>query len=522
MRVLSFKPGHDGTVALIDDGTLVFSFESEKDSFPRYADLAPSTLLDALEHCEDFPDAICLSGWVKGFHSADRPLGAGYFGWDDSRTIIATRRLLGREVRYFSSTHERSHLMSAYGMSPYPQGEPCYALIWEGNIGAFYEIGPDVTITRIAHVMDDPGNKYQYLYSLADPTSATVNGGFRFSNAGKLMALTGYADGAPLTDEGRRVIEWILSRTSILLTSPKELLATSAFHDIGLDSQELRNLAAHHSAAIFDRFYRVASLRLTKGYPLLIAGGCGLNCDWNTRWRECGLFPDVFVPPCPNDSGSAIGTAVDAQLRFTGSAKISWSVYSGQPFLDDLAQAPAGFREVLPDVDHLAKLLADGAVIAIAQGPAEIGPRALGNRSLLAAPFSTSVRDRLNEIKSREEFRPIAPVCREQDVGQHFAWSGTSPHMLYFQKVLDPRLAAVTHADGTARTQTVAQDENPLLYRLLTAFAERTGVGVLCNTSLNFPGRGFINSAQDLAEYAASAPLDAFAAGNRLFVRDDR
>src|SRR6266567_8474710 len=157
VRILSFKPGHDGTVALIEDGELRFSVEAEKDSFPRYADATPSTFLDALAMAEDVPDVACLSGWVKGFHSAERPLGAGYFGWDTSTTQLSERRVFGRPVRFFSSTHERSHLLSAYGMSPFPQGQPCYALVWEGNLGSFYEITPEVEVVRIAEVMEDPG-----------------------------------------------------------------------------------------------------------------------------------------------------------------------------------------------------------------------------------------------------------------------------------------------------------------------------------------------------------------------------
>ena len=146
--------------------------------------------------------------------------------------------------------------------------------------------------------MEDPGNKYQYVFALADPTTTSEHGGFRFSNAGKLMALAGCADGSPATRTEQELINWVLSKPSILLTSPKDRLADSPFHNVGVESQALKNLAAHHSAAIFDRFHTVAAARLTKGYPLLVAGGCGLNCDWNTRWRECGLFDDVFVPPC--------------------------------------------------------------------------------------------------------------------------------------------------------------------------------------------------------------------------------
>ena len=100
----------------------------------------------------------------------------------------------------------------------------------------------------------------------------------------------------------------------------------------GLDDPEFRNFAGIYSDAIFETFHRFARANLKRRQPLVIAGGCGLNCDWNTKWKETGLFSDVFVPPVANDSGSAIGTAIDAQFRFTGNPKIEWDVYSGCAF----------------------------------------------------------------------------------------------------------------------------------------------------------------------------------------------
>ena len=206
---------------------------------------------------------------------------------------------------------------------------------------------------------------------------------------------------------------------------------------------------------------------------------------------------------------------MDAQLHFDGNAKIAWNVYAGPSFVHDVP-VPSSFGREPLDVARVAELLADGAVIAWVRGRAEIGPRALGNRSLLAAPFQVASRDRLNKIKAREGYRPIAPVCREEDVSSYFDWTGPSPYMLYFHKVLDARLQAVTHADGTARAQTVRADQNPRLHALLSAFAARTGVGVLCNTSLNFPGRGFINRTSDLVEYVRERDLDGFVLDDEL------
>ncbi len=238
------------------------------------------------------------------------------------------------------------------------------------------------------------------------------------------------------------------------------------------------------------------------------------------------MFSDVFVPPCTNDTGSAIGTAADAQFLLTRNAKIQWNVYSGQSFFDDLKVETSSsigyFQRVSSDAQKIARLLLNGAILAWVSGNAEIGPRALGNRSLLAAPFTKKTLARLNAIKRREHYRPIAPVCLAEDASLYFDIHCPSPHMLYFCRVRTDKLKAITHVDGSARVQTVAQKDNPKLYELLTAFKDVSGFGVLCNTSLNFNGTGFINRTSDLAKYAAEVELDGFVVAGRLFLHKEK
>ena len=140
------------------------------------------------------------------------------------------------------------------------------------------------------------------------------------------------------------------------------------------------------------------------------------------------------------------------------------------------------------------------------------------NRSILASPFQESTRVRLNEIKQREQFRPIAPVCLEEDAARWFGCDRPSPFMLYTRPVSTDALAAVTHVNGTARVQTVSPMTNSPLHELLRAFKTRTGYGVLCNTSLNFQGRGFINNIADLSAYAIEHSLDGFAIEGRSYM----
>jgi predicted NodU family carbamoyl transferase len=142
----------------------------------------------------------------------------------------------------------------------------------------------------------------------------------------------------------------------------------------------------------------------------------------------------------------------------------------------------------------------------------------MGNRSILASPFQDSTRVRLNEIKQREQFRPIAPVCLEEDAARWFGCSKPSPFMLYTHLVSTDALAAVTHVNGTARIQTVSPFTNSPLYKLLLAFKSLTGYGVLCNTSLNFKGKGFINSIADLSAYTIEHCLDGFVIEGRSYM----
>ncbi len=516
MQVLSFKPGHDGQVAFIRDGRLEFSIEAEKDNGARYAPISPSTLLSSFPRLGGPPDVVALSGWMADFHRDSRDVGAGYFGHAEDGIRTGEIDWFGTRARYFSSSHERSHLMCAYGLSPFPQGQPCYALVWESEFGSFYFIDEQVRAHKLTDVLAGPGLRYSMLYALGDPS---FRGRFRMEDAGKLMALAGYGQrGTPSADE-QQAIERLLGDEITMRRYRKEDFADLPYHDIGLRDPRFTDLARRFSDALFARFLAaVDALRLDPGLPLLIAGGCGLNCEWNSAWRESGRFSDVFVPPCCNDSGAAIGTAIDAQRHYTGNAKLDWSVYAGEEFSIDLDEVP-GFTPEALSLPHVAGRLVAGEILGWAQGRYEIGPRALGNRSLLAAPFHAETRDRLNRIKEREGFRPIAPICLAEDVERHFGGHGASPYMLHFHRVTDERLKAITHVDGSARVQTVSRAQNGPMHALLEAFRAETGVGVLCNTSLNFKGAGFINRLSDLAAYAEATGLDGFVAGDRLYLR---
>ena len=504
MRILCMHSGHDGAIAYIEDGVLRFSFEQEKDSFPRYAAARVPVLLDALEEAGTFPDVVATGGWHKRVGGRRPGFGAGYMGLDEPQ--IHEGNLFGRRVRYVHSSHERSHIHMSTGMAPDAPFDECAILTWEGVIGSFYHWRNGGAEITPFHVLDQPGQRYAALFALANPSfpaRATPD----HTQAGKLMALAGYADlDSPLPEEVVRVVEQLLSMPRIDPLD-KASFSESAIYNAGVHTPLMHRASAYISDRMFEIFLEAAKTHLPAGMPLMISGGCGLNCEWNRRWQECGHFSDVFVPPCTNDTGCAIGTGIDAMVTLGGPRRLEWSVYAGPDFKSDTEPGPEWERVPL-DNDALSAAITDGAVVAWVQGRAEIGPRALGHRSLLATPLRGGTKDLLNDIKKREDYRPIAPACLLEEQDRWFDDDREDPYMLYFANVTTDALPAITHVDGTARVQTVGPGGDRRYRELLQAQSRRTGYGVLCNTSLNFKGTGFINRSSDLFHYCERQGID--------------
>ena len=519
MNILSYNPGHDGAIAYLKDGHLIFSIEAEKNSNYRYSPISCPDVFNSLGEIDEIPDVICKGGWwpKDNFEYLNRSkINSGYRGVSKNDIIVDQRHLMGKSTHYYSSSHERSHILSAFGMSNLPKGTPCYALVWEGAIGTFYEIDSELNITIIADVLNQVGNRYGLFYGIADPTFPKKGIYPRFQDSGKLMALASFSNRSIPTDEENKLLAFLLNGPYREFSTYKKF-EYSRYYNVGLDDVEFRNFAGIFSDKIFDIFYQFAKSNMKKKMPLIIGGGCGLNCDWNSKWVKSGLFPEIFVSPVTNDSGSAIGTAIDAQLYYTGNPKIEWNVYSGLNF-DSSESFDVTQYDIYDDDQIIVDMLAKDLILAWVNGKYEIGPRALGNRSILAAPFKNDTRIRINEIKQREQFRPIAPVCLEEDAVKWFGCDHSSPYMLYTYIVKTDALAAVTHVNKTARLQTVSCKTNKKLYTLLKAFKKHTGYGVLCNTSLNFNGRGFINKIDDLSLYVIKHKLDGFVVNGRSYI----
>jgi carbamoyltransferase len=271
-------------------------------------------------------------------------------------------------------------------------------------------------------------------------------------------------------------------------------------------------------------------LRETTGSPnLAMAGGVALNCVANTRLAVDSDFDNIWVQPAAGDAGTALGGA----LAVSADAGAGWAPMTtaalGRGFDDDAieqALRTARLPYERPDdvAETVAEALADDGIVAWFQGRSEYGPRALGHRSLLAHPGRPENLTRLNDVKGREQFRPVAPMVLRDRAGSIFAKGPVpSPFMLFVHDV-DPawrnRIPAVVHVDGTARIQTVDPTDEPLVAAMLAAFERRTGLPVVVNTSLNTAGRPMVDDIRDALECFGSTPVDLLAIGPFVVRRD--
>ncbi len=261
---------------------------------------------------------------------------------------------------------------------------------------------------------------------------------------------------------------------------------------------------------------------------LAYAGGVAMNCVAAGRLaRELG-FDAVYIPPCPDDGGVQLGAALWTHSMVHGRPRgpeISHAYY-GASFSDaDIARALGDreHRRVRDPAEEAAALLDDGKVVAWFQGAMEMGPRALGNRSILADPRRSDMQKHLNSaVKHREAYRPYAPSVLDEEVTAWYPGSPYSPFMSFTSHVADGRadsIPAVTHVDGTARVQSVRAADAPEYHALISAFAARTGVPLVLNTSLNDRGP-ICCSPQDALECFEGTEIDALFLHDRLVLRD--
>jgi carbamoyltransferase len=291
------------------------------------------------------------------------------------------------------------------------------------------------------------------------------------------------------------------------------------------------DLAASVQAALQETMLECARwLHARSGMKALVmAGGVALNVVANSYLAERGPFEHVWVQPAAGDAGTALGAALYVaksmgdDVRPMGSAALGrgWSEAEIKAFLDTANVYYTRPRDI---ADAVAEVIARDGIVAWFQGRSEYGPRALGHRSLLANPRHADTLRRVNDVKGREQFRPVAPMTLLERAPEIFRGPFPSPYMLFVHTVAPEyadRLGAVIHVDGTARVQTVDRSEEPLVAAMLDAVGRRTGLPVVVNTSLNTAGRPMVDDPRDALECFGSAPVDALAIGPFLLEREN-
>ncbi len=536
---------HDPAAAIVVDGHIVAAAEEERFSRRKHGKTpVPFSTWElpeqAIRWC--LRRAGCSAGDLDAVaYSYDPALGRAPSDdlteaeWEGLRTLYARRAPLFLAtvlpeidpdiVRFVP--HHVSHAASAWAPSPH---ESCAVLVLDGRgesgSGLAGRATPDgFEVLWHQDLPHSLGLRYEEL---------TAHLGFRrSSDEYKVMAMASYGQPRHLdrfrhlmrvTDDGfiTEPIDW------------HELAPPGRGETDGPDTLDPAHADLASSVQVrLEEVVLELARRLharTGERAIALAGGVALNCVANGRLFEEGPFDDVWVQPAAGDSGTALGAACHVATELGDRVEPMRTAALGREWDDDaitslLARARVASVRCDDIAAAVADVLARDGVVAWFQGRAEFGPRALGHRSLLAHPGHPENLQRLNDVKGREQFRPIAPMVlaeRAKDVfdGGPFP----SPYMLFTHRVRSGwrhRIPAVVHVDGTARIQTVDRAEEPLVHRMISAFEERTGLPVVVNTSLNTAGRPMVDDPRDALECFGSAPIDALAIGSHLIRRSD-
>jgi carbamoyltransferase len=474
------------------------------DNNPRFSELEEVNvvpqILEKYGYTMDDVDRFVIDGWesfvTKNYNG--QPLS---FDLEQYGTLVVNHDLLSHSTfsnkfcEYNSYMHVTGHVFGAYCTSDFAKRkENSYVLVWDGGMcpQLFYYDCEANKVENLRPLFLINGNVYCEFAQQYEPYKGT--GKYDMSVAGKVMAYIAKGTVTP-----QHLEDFWAVYNAIPLNTPEFTQAlVSALVEMG----EQKQYASVDMIATFHDFMEqllVQSLAThveehgNKSRNICLSGGCALNIKWNSAVRESDTFDNVWVPPFPNDSGSAAGAACCEMIMSTEHRALEWSFYAG-PDVVESELDPSWTKESC-SIAQLAELLAtQGDPVIFLHGRAEVGPRALGNRSILAPATSPLMKERLNEIKKRESYRPVAPICLIEDAPDVFLPGSPDPLMLFDHQVqkdwLD-KIPAVCHLDGSARLQTVREEDNPTIYALLQEYKKLTGVPVLCNTSANQNGKGF-------------------------------
>jgi carbamoyltransferase len=537
--ICGVKASHDGGVALIDGNRLVFSVEMEKlDNGLRYSPLGDLRRVDEVLRTEGVDpgdvDRFVVDGWWPE-EGLDEP--AVPFSMDGRAEVLPVAPYLDgsgvldpvhrhtftahdfgpRGNGYSSYFHVSNHLLGSYCSSPFAaRGEDALVLVWDGGTTPrLYSVdGATRTVRLVSSLLPVPGNYFSDFCSYFEPFYRDTAGMERetrvrhhLSVAGKAMAYAALGKAEPSVF---KVFDQLIADFPTI--SPDNAFALGEKVVANRD-QIMPGLSNADIIATFQEYLgeaitaRLASL-VRRRFPrqqvnLCLGGGCALNIKWNSRLRETDLFEAIWIPPFPNDSGAAIGTACCEMFQEGEHNALDWNVYSGPRIAG--GTLPDGWTAADCDERSLARLLhTEGEPVVVLSGRAEIGPRALGNRSILAPATDPGMKDRLNLIKDRANYRPVAPICLADHAARVFVPGGADPYMLFEHTMRGDwaeRVPAVVHLDGTARLQTIDAASGSATATVLAEYQKLSGIPVLCNTSANFSGRGFFPDVASAARW---------------------
>ncbi|WP_454618912.1 carbamoyltransferase family protein [Bradyrhizobium cenepequi] len=548
---------HDVSACLLRDGAIAFAIAKERITREKHAS---GFYKEAIDYCLkaegitlDDVDLVVSNCYILPVPELEERLiyqdMAGFLPFAERQEASKYPLFRSTSGKVVSVSHHLAHAYSAFAVSPFDEG----AVMVVDGVGNYQsdvmEKYPNAdVVSPLARESESyyrfAGEKLECLKKVfMEPSRGMLSDEFYnmpglgalysrvssyvfgdWNKCGELMGLAPY---------GRREqVKHLLDMSDGKLHVPPW---TSEFHEpYLLDSGGWeKNPAMRHWEDIAWRVQddtenvllaRARWLRETTGAKnLCIAGGVALNCVANGRIaREAG-FENVWIQPAAGDDGTAIGSAYYGWLEILKQRRsfVMEHAYVGRPYSD--AEAAAALQKFLVRVQvdtrrsddicrDTAKLLADQRVIGWFQGPSEFGPRALGNRSLIADPRRAEMKDILNSrVKHRQAFRPFAPIVLAERMKEVFEGEEDSPFMLIAKPVRPEwrdKIPAIVHVDGSARVQTVREATNPKLYRLLKEFEALTGVPVLINTSFNVKGEPIIETPEDAVNCFLTTGVD--------------
>lgn len=540
---------HDTSAALVVDGELVCAVEEERFNRDRHTAAFP---VAAIEYC--LSEAGLSASDVSGvgltfdyevFRSSADPFDLNVIAGDDLRpegreAIRAANRETWEsargqlEVHGFTGAREfRHHLTHAacgYYLSGFTaanvlvmdgRGEAESTSLWHGRDSRLTEIDS----YPVAHSLGHLYTYATYLCGLYQRSGAAPREGHlaAVGNEGKTMGLSAYGQGRLTFDDVVRFEDgrYRVDREALRVFDALRAEAGSPNED----SWEVAHAVQRRLEETFV-FLGERAREATGSRDFVLAGGVALNCNANMALAMADGVDNVFVPPAAHDAGAAIGAAFLQWVEHSGRRPSvpANQVYFGGVLREadiDSAVREAGaarFAKVTEPARFAAQAVAAGHVIGWCQGAMEFGPRALGNRSILADPRDPTMPDRINgKVKFREPWRPFAPSVLSDRAHEWFTPDLSSPYMLLNFGVLEEqqtKVPAICHADGTARVQTVTREHNHLYHELISHFHEITGVPMVLNTSLNIKGEPIARTPQDAIRCFTDSDLDLLVIGD--------